>query len=167
MRDVFETLNHVAERLSPWEAERLGNAALELSGAFIAHSAASLDRGVPAPFEARLSSLSLQIGLFIDSHLGDPELSPVTLAGAHHISLRYLHRLFQAEGTTVCGVIRRRRLESSRSDLVDTDRPIYEIAARWGFRRPADFSRLFRVAYGMTPTEYRASARDIASQIDS
>jgi AraC-like DNA-binding protein len=37
-------------------------------------------------------------------------------------------------------------------------RPISAIAARWGFLRPADFSRAFRAAYGMTPRELRQTA---------
>ncbi len=37
----------------------------------------------------------------IDDRLADPELSPASIAAAHHISVRYLHRLFAQEGTTV------------------------------------------------------------------
>jgi AraC-like DNA-binding protein len=97
---------------------------------------------------------------FIEHRLGDPELSPGTVAAAHHISLRYLHKLFEGEQTTVADWIRRRRLERSRRDLLDPalrDRPVSATAVRWGLTDPAHFSRLFRAAYGMPPGEYRAA----------
>ncbi|RCV57623.1 hypothetical protein DEF23_06735 [Marinitenerispora sediminis] len=34
-------------------------------------------------------------------------------------------------------------------------RPVQAVAARWGYTRPADFTRAFRTAFGATPTEYR------------
>jgi AraC-like DNA-binding protein len=163
LRDVFEMLNQASGHLSPQEAERLGNEARDLSAALLARGNGSAEvRGARRPADARPGGRAVRIGEFIQAHLGDPDLSPSQLAAAHLVSLRYLHRLFQAEGTTVCAVIRRRRLDGSRAELLDSDRPIHEIAARWGFRRPADFSRLFRAAYGMSPTEYRASGREDA-----
>jgi AraC-like DNA-binding protein len=46
-----------------------------------------------------------------------------------------------------------------RRDLVDPRRslePVSRIGARWGFASPGQFSRDFRTAYGLPPTEYRA-----------
>lgn len=37
----------------------------------------------------------------IDRHLGDPDLGPESIAAAHRISVRYLHRLFEDEAVTV------------------------------------------------------------------
>ncbi|MEK8174221.1 AraC family transcriptional regulator [Streptomyces sp. M19] len=62
------------------------------------------------------------------------------------------------QGITVTAFIRQHRLERARRDLVDPTqitRPIYAVAARWGFRRPADFTRAFRTAFGLPPSEYR------------
>ncbi|MFD6189710.1 helix-turn-helix domain-containing protein [Streptomyces sp. NPDC060275] len=39
-------------------------------------------------------------------------------------------------------------------------RTIGETAARWGFRHPAAFSRTFREAYGISPTEARTALHD-------
>lgn len=104
---------------------------------------------------------------FIEERLGDPSLSPAAIAAAHFISLRYLHRLFEGEQTTVADWIRRRRLERCRRDLLDPalrDRPVSAVAARWGLPSAAHFSRLFRAAHGVPPAEYRRMALDDAGR---
>ncbi|MBA2807870.1 helix-turn-helix domain-containing protein [Streptomyces sp. KM273126] len=96
---------------------------------------------------------------YVLHHLGDSRLTPDRVAAAHHISTRYLHRLFQRQGLTVAAWIKAQRLERCRRDLTDPrlrHLPVHVIAARWGFDRAADFSRAFRVAYGVTPTGLRA-----------
>ncbi|MFI7000349.1 helix-turn-helix domain-containing protein [Nocardia sp. NPDC050175] len=99
-----------------------------------------------------------RVKAFLEDHLDDPELSPAMAASAAHLSLGYLHKLFRAEGATVCGWIRQRRLECCRADL--TDPALYEltvaaVAARRGFVDAAHFSRLFKLTYGVPPREYR------------
>jgi AraC-like DNA-binding protein len=106
-------------------------------------------------------ALLLQTLAFIERHLCDPCLSPGAVASAHHISTRYLHKLFQAEGTTVSAWIRRRRLEHCRRDLRDpahAQRSVSAIGARWGLPDASHFSRLFRAAFGVSPRDYRLCA---------
>jgi hypothetical protein len=69
----------------------------------------------------------LRIHAFIEQHLGDADLTPGLVAAAHYISVRYLYRLFEAQGTTVATWIRHRRLEGCRKDLAD---PAFS-ARRW------------------------------------
>ncbi|MEV5828938.1 helix-turn-helix domain-containing protein [Spirillospora sp. NPDC052242] len=98
---------------------------------------------------------------WIEARLHEPDLCPARIAGAHHISVRQLYRLFQPTGTTVARYVRDRRLERCRRELADpflgTQR-IGAIAARWGMPDAAGFSRAFRAAYGVTPSAYRAAA---------
>ncbi|MDQ4502115.1 helix-turn-helix domain-containing protein [Sinomonas sp. ASV322] len=97
---------------------------------------------------------------YIEANLADPDLSPGSIASAHYISTRHLHDLFKEVGTTVAASVRERRLERCRRDLRDpvlADRPVTAIAARWGFLDSAHFSRIFRAAFGESPTGYRAS----------
>lgn len=97
----------------------------------------------------------------VDLHLGSEDLSPSSIAAAHYISTRHLHALFNQSGTTVSTWIRERRLERARADLLDpllADRPVWVIAAGRGFADPAHFSRVFKAAYGMTPSEFRRGA---------
>jgi AraC-like DNA-binding protein len=84
------------------------------------------------------------------------------IAAAHYISLRALYTLFETQQTSVAGWIRERRLERCRRDLADPalrERSVSAIAARRGLTDPAHFSRAFRAAYGLPPTEYRRAAR--------
>jgi AraC-like DNA-binding protein len=98
---------------------------------------------------------------FIESNLGDPDLDPEEIARASFVSTRYLHKLFEAEGTSVCRWIRVSRLEHCRRDLLDPSlrhETILAIASRWGLPGPQHFSRLFRSAYGRSPSELRRDA---------
>lgn len=158
LKDTFGALDQGAD-LHSLEATQLGNAALCLVAALIARRA---DEPTALPTEARRRVLIECIHAFIETHLADPALCPQAVADAHHLSLRHLHRLFQQDGGTSVGAwIRRRRLECCRRDLADprlATRPIYAVAARWGFARPADFTRAFQTAYALPPSEYRNAA---------
>lgn len=97
---------------------------------------------------------------YVDQNLSSPTLSPGSIAAAHYISTRHLHALFSQAGTTVSTWIRERRLDRCRTDLLDpvlADRAISSIAARWGFTDAAHFSRVFKSAYGVSPSEIRRS----------
>jgi AraC-like DNA-binding protein len=122
-----------------------------------------LDTHSAAPPRTRGRALLDQVQAFIQANLGNAQLTPGAIAAAHHISLRYLHKLFHAEGHTVGGWVRERRLEQCRRDLADpclAARPIHAIAARWGYTSPAHFSQAFRRAYGLSPRQFRRQFED-------
>ncbi|MFD4322232.1 helix-turn-helix domain-containing protein [Streptomyces sp. NPDC058548] len=94
------------------------------------------------------------------ARLQDPGLTPQDIADQHNISLRYLHRLFQLQGTTVNAWVRTRRLESAREELARAGaahRSIAAVAACCGFTNPSHFSRSFRETYGVSPVQWRAA----------
>ncbi|MGW2180479.1 helix-turn-helix domain-containing protein [Streptomyces sp. NPDC001732] len=114
--------------------------------------------GAPGATQARVEMLA-QVRKYIEKHLADPDLSPRSIARANHISVRYLHKLFQYDGTTVGQWVLQRRLDSCRHDLSRTPNRRITVAAvahRWGFASSAHFSRTFRAAYGMTPSKWQA-----------
>jgi AraC-like DNA-binding protein len=99
-----------------------------------------------------------EVCAYVDRHLGDRELGPDVIAAAHNMSVRSLHKLFEGEGITVSRLIQRRRLQECARDLARGDGgegPVSGVARRWGFTNAAHFSRLFRDAYGMTPSQWR------------
>jgi AraC-like DNA-binding protein len=137
------------------EGARLGTTVVDLLTVALA---ARLDRGSAVPAETGQRAMRMRVHAFIEERLSDPGLGPVTIAAAHHISVRYLHKLFESEQTTVADWIRRRRLERCRRDLLDPDfrtRPVSAIGVRWGFPDASRFSRVFRAEHGVPPGEYR------------
>ncbi|QXJ22578.1 helix-turn-helix domain-containing protein [Actinomadura graeca] len=151
---LLQLARHMHE-LSPADTARLSTLALEVLTTALSDA---LDTQSTVPPHTRRRALMAQIRAFIRENLGDAQLTPDTIATAHHISLRYLHKLFQQDGHTVAGWVRERRLEQCRRDLADARlaaRPIHAIAARWGFTSPAHFSQAFRGAYGLSPREFR------------
>ncbi|MCH0538502.1 helix-turn-helix domain-containing protein [Streptomyces sp. MUM 203J] len=158
LTQYLRTLIERAADLAPAESHRLGTIALDLAAAFLAEYA---DAAPLLPAETRRRELLARINAFIDANLADPALTPAHIAAHHHISLRTLHQLFRTEPETVAATIRRRRLERCRADLADPrlrGRPIGALAARWGFLAPPEFSRVFRAAYGLTPSDFRRQA---------
>jgi AraC-like DNA-binding protein len=138
---------------------RLGTALLDLITVALA-SVGDAEHELPPETPQR--ALLLRMLAFIEDRLGDPELTPRAIADAHHVSIRYLHRLFETQETTAADWIRRRRLERCRRDLLDPAQralPVNVVAARWGLLNAAHFSRAFRAAYGASPSEYRQAAR--------
>ncbi|MGY6019001.1 helix-turn-helix domain-containing protein [Streptomyces spinosirectus] len=147
----------------PSDGPRLGAVVADLVTAVFAHA---LDADRRLPPETRARTLTLHIKAFIRRRLGDPELTPDRIAAAHHISRSYLYRLFQAEGTTVGAYIREQRLKNACRDLADPalrTMPIHAVGARWGFPRAAEFTRAFRAAQGVPPSEYR-EARGLSAE---
>jgi AraC-like DNA-binding protein len=139
------------------DGARLATAMMDLLTVALAQR---LDRIAALVPDTRRRALLASVQNFIDQRLADPDLSPTVIAAANHISLRYLHKLFETQEATVAAWIRRRRLERCRRDLLDPaleSWPVSAIAARWGLMDAAHFSRSFRAAYGLSPAEFRLS----------
>jgi AraC-like DNA-binding protein len=151
-----QLVGHLDDR-GTTDATRLGTALLDLLTVALA---ARLQRPRQAPPDSQRRVLLQRVHAFVEQRLGDPRLTPDAIAAAHHVSVRYLYKLFESEPTGVAGHVRRRRLERCRRDLLDPAlraRPVSAIAARWGLPNAAHFSRAFREAYGMAPAAYRAA----------
>ncbi|MFF5447621.1 helix-turn-helix domain-containing protein [Streptomyces sp. NPDC012888] len=141
----------------PAELAGMGSVALDLATACLARQLGAPDA---APAEARAQEMFHRVTRFIDNNLGDPDLTPRAVADRHHMSLRSLYSLFSDHPVSVAAYIRRGRLERARAELARPEasgRPVQAIAARWGFSSATTFSRMFREAYGTTPTEFRAA----------
>ncbi|WP_455685310.1 AraC-like ligand-binding domain-containing protein [Streptomyces zaomyceticus] len=142
-----------ADDYQPAVANRLAGNVVELLATLIT------ERSHPGGAEAAARGhLMRRVLAHINGNLGDPDLSPERIAQEHRISVRYLHRLFEGEGTTVSRLIRQRRLEECGRELARRGRTaptVSAVAQRWGFLNPAHFSRAFRAQYGVSPREWR------------
>ncbi|MEU2171030.1 helix-turn-helix domain-containing protein [Micromonospora chersina] len=143
------------EQFADADASHLGSITVDLVSAMLLQQ---IGAETALPPETRHHALRRRVDTYIADNLHDPELGPRSIAAAHHISLRTLHRLFAGEDATVAELVRRRRLERCRDDLTDPRmraRPVQAIGARWGFLDKTHFSRLFRATYGLSPQAYR------------
>jgi AraC-like DNA-binding protein len=158
-RILTATLMEIAElaaRMGPLTRQQMGEHIICMLRTLI-HEASRREPDIPAARSAVLD----RVLNYIEQHL-DSEASPESIAAAQHISVRYLHALFQQCDDTVGHHVRRRRMDRIRRDLSDPDLAHlsgYAIAARWGIRNPSHFSKVFRAEFGLTPGEFRQQAR--------
>jgi AraC-like DNA-binding protein len=108
--------------------------------------------------ESSEATLLLRILEYARAHLPEPGLNAAQIAAAHHISVRHLYNVLARGGISLGDWIRARRLEGCRDEL---SRPgsrsatISSVARSRGFTDLSSFGRLFRAAYGLSPTEWR------------
>lgn len=151
---AIQLLDHLDE-VGTAAGARLGTAFLDLVAAALAECLDHRQRDLAAtPQDALLARIHADI----EQRLGDPTLTPRTIAADHFISVRYLYKLFETQPVGVAAWIRRRRLERCGWDLLDPAlraRPVSAIGARWGLTDATSFSRAFQAAYGVPPARYR------------
>ncbi|MEM6333836.1 MAG: AraC family transcriptional regulator [Planctomycetota bacterium] len=83
------------------------------------------------------------------------------LAEAAHVTASHLCRLFKAStGHSPAETVRLARLDYAAAMLARSNESVAAVAEAAGFASPFHFSRRFGEAYGMSPTDYRARARD-------
>ncbi|OPC77190.1 hypothetical protein B4N89_42340 [Embleya scabrispora] len=102
---------------------------------------------------------------YIDTHLGDPGLSPEAIAAQQRITVGHLHRLFDGgQGASLGRVIQQRRVDACVRELDRRAamRPrLTDVARRWGFADTAHFTKAFAAVHG-TPFRSRR-ARPLAT----
>ena len=106
---------------------------------------------------ARLRSVKA----YIESNLGDPNLSLAMIAKQNGISLRYLHQLFRLTDMSVSEWLRLRRLQRCNDLLAsarNANKSITEIAYAMGFSSSSHFSNLFRAQFNVRPSDVRGTA---------
>ncbi|MQA07791.1 MAG: helix-turn-helix domain-containing protein [Pseudonocardiaceae bacterium] len=94
------------------------------------------------------------------ANLSDPGLSVMSVAAAHGISTRYLHKLCRAEDITLSAWIRGQRLHRIRRDLLNpalAGRTSTAIAARWGILDASHLGRALKAEFGQSAADIRRS----------
>jgi AraC-like DNA-binding protein len=111
-------------------------------------------------------SLTTVTKSYIAQHLADPSLGAERIARAMSVSVRQLYKSWESEPCPLGQWILERRLEAARDALTSPrgrNQTIAAVARRWGFADATHFSRRFRLAYGMSPREWRHGCRGSAT----
>jgi AraC-like DNA-binding protein len=114
---------------------------------------AAAGRGVRA---ARLRAVKADVA----ANFGSADLSAAALARRHSVTARYIHKLFELEGTTLSRFRLGVRLARAHTLLVGRhdELTIAEIAYRAGFNDLSTFNREFRRHFGARPTDVRRAS---------
>ena len=98
---------------------------------------------------------------YIAENFADPDLSVSGIAEHFHLSQGYLAAVVKAAGEpSILDSIQKRRLEEAKRLLQDTSLSVSRIAARVGYAYNAgNLTRVFKRKLGLTPQEFRSSAR--------
>lgn len=158
LRGYLRALAFAEEPLDSADALRLGAITLDVIITFLARR---LDLANPLGAESRARTMRARVESFILARLDNPDLRPETIATAHYMSVRSLHRLFRTNDLTVARFIHQQRLQRCQRDLRDPRLailPVRTIGARWGFPDAAHFTRAFTSEYGISPAWYRATS---------
>lgn len=117
----------------------------------------TLDREIYGGGPTSKAALMTAIRRFVEIRLADPNLDWTAVCAEFRLSRSYLYELFVPLGG-VAHYIQQRRLMRSLSDLQAASghrRKIAQVAFTYGFTSESHFSRTFRKAFGMTPSEAR------------
>jgi AraC-like DNA-binding protein len=92
---------------------------------------------------------------YIDRHKSEP-LSLTAVAKAAGASIFHFCKVFRkSTGLKFTDYVARVRLEDARTQLVNPNRRISEVAYDVGFQSLTQFNRMFKRVFGQSPTEFR------------
>ncbi|WP_417318909.1 helix-turn-helix domain-containing protein [Emcibacter sp.] len=116
-----------------------------------------LENGLPGPKSMRAMTLE-KVQDFIQANLSNPSLTTGLIAEKCHISMRYLHAVFEETGWTAAAWVKEQRLLKCRQALKDPSQArlsVTEIAFRWGFNDASHFSRAYKARFDSPPSADR------------
>jgi len=151
----LRTLFAEAPALNAADGRMAANGTAALVAAFAGPS--DIGRDTIARSESATSLLTFR--RFVETNLHDPELGPEFICRKLGVSRAKLYRAFEPV-SGVSDYIHQRRLTRARQLITDpayAHQRIGVIAAQCGFGNSSVFSRAFRQAYGIPPSEWRVA----------
>ena len=92
---------------------------------------------------------------YLQEHL-EEEVSLSVLAEEFHLNPQYISQLFKNEiGVGFLAYLTNIRMEKAKKLLLSTSFPIAEIAQKTGYGDYRVFTKVFKKAEGITPSQYR------------
>lgn len=162
LAEYLQVLFAVGEEMTHREAMAAGTALILL----IAAACNKIAVNPAEPPDWADHALVLRARIVLMDHLHNCDLTPAILARRLGLSRTRLYEMFRPYGG-VMRVARELRLRRALNDLVSPrgERyPIGEIAYRWGFSSPPQFTRSFRARFGCSPKDARNEGRIFAAR---
>ena len=152
----FSELEHLLDRtVDEYSADRAGKKTMLLS--CFMQIVVKLSRLYDAPAKQREISGIADAAAFMENHYME-DITIEQVLEISHYSQRHFIRLFSAVyNITPQKYLMNIRIRRACALLRESRLPITEIALRCGFSDSNYFSRAFRKAYGITPSQYRNS----------
>ncbi len=160
--EYLHSLQSLIGKLDKAEAKSAQEAMLKLLGAGIKGVAREEMQSLPVNLPMRKTILA-----YIDHNLFNPLLGPNLIVQNLRVSRSRLYRTFDTEGG-VATIIREKRLDHAYRILVgERERSRHvtfkEIAYRCGFHDGAQFTRAFKIRFGISPKEARETKAPLLS----
>jgi two-component system response regulator YesN len=97
-----------------------------------------------------------EIKSYLGQNYADPSLSLVHLSDQYGIAPTQLSRMFKEEvGEKLVDYLTKIRMEQAKRLLIDTNRPVQDVALDVGYVHPFSFIRAFKKHVGKTPGDFR------------
>ncbi len=107
-------------------------------------------------YREKNEKLVASVESYTELHFANPDLSLKSIAQTFHLSPTYLGKIFKSIKKCSYSVfLTNYRLERSKTLLLETGKPISEIALEVGFANSSYYATVFKGTYGMTPSVYR------------
>lgn len=137
-----------------------GDAAAKGTAALIAAFAGVAGDGREVIARSKSAATLLTFRQHIEKHLGDLDMGPESLCRQFGVSRATLFRAFEPMGGVRRYILQRRLARARRliADPARADQRVGAIAFQCGFGNASVFNRAFQRAFGMSPTDLRATA---------
>lgn len=153
MKSMIELALNDGRSLTEIGAMHFGAMLMEAIANAVSESSPLKQAGMPLSTLVRIRETAKE---FIVCNLSNPLLDVALVADHCGVSPRYLQVAFAEVAAKPGAYIRELRLLRCQSDLRSRtrgNRPIIEIAMKWGFDDPAHFSRLYKRRFGYSPSK--------------
>lgn len=104
--------------------------------------------------------IAKEIAEFVHSNIQDPMLSQTEIAARLSWSYSYIRHTFkEVYGITLADYILKVRIDMAKKLLETTELSVTDVAQRSGFQTKSYYFTIFKKLVGLTPNEYRETAR--------